>query len=347
MCLGCSILKRLIQRHVECLGWFFSSPVRWLFEWILGKKRLVILYKLGGEGLGDTLAITTILNALHRKEGVRGIVYSKFPALFENNPQVVLNLDYRSMPRLLRSILKSTFKYLRGERVICVGSEEWTLGTLPWRRNSGRHDYRRFYFGGLLPDIVDDLDHLRKALPFIVFSKAERWQYDERFRHLPEKFGVVKASVGASRKRLALAKNWSIEGMQAVVRARDVLPFSWVQLGDEAEPTLDGAINLLGRTSLRETLYILSRAQVVLTVEGFISHAAAALGRPLVIVFSGYHNPGSFYYGPAKIITAASMPACAPCYQNECTTPGKPCTSNISVQQVINACREVLDVNIK
>lgn len=331
---------------MECLGWLFLSPVRWLFEWVLEKKRLIVLYKLGGEGLGDTLAITTILNVLHREEGVRGVVYSKFPTLFENNPQVVLNLDYRSMPHLQRSILKSIFKYLRGKRVICVGSEEWTLGTPPWRRSSGRHDYRRFYLGGLLPDIADDLDCLKKALPFIAISEAERRQYDEHFRHLPDKFGVVKASVGASRKHLALAKNWSIEGMQAVVLSRDALPFSWVQLGDGAEPALDGTINLLGKTSLRETFYILSLAQVVLTVEGFISHAAAALGRPLVIVFSGYHNPDSFYYGPAKIVTGAPMPACAPCYQNECTTPGKPCTSSISVQQVVDACRKALDKQI-
>ncbi len=292
--------------------------------------------------MGDTLAISTILNALHRKKGVRGIVYSKFPALFENNPQVVLNLDYNSVPRLLRSILKSTFKYMRGKSIVCVGSEKWTLGTQPWRRSSGMHDYRKFYLGGLLPDIADDLDYLKRALPFIVLSEAERRQYDERFRHLPDKFGVVKASVGAFRKRLALAKNWSIEGMQAVVLNRDELPISWVQLGDEAEPALDGAINLLGKTELRETFYILSRAQVVLTVEGFISHAAAALSRPLVIVFSGYHNPDSFYYGSAKIITGSSLPPCAPCYQNVCTMLDKPCTSSISVQQVINACREAL-----
>ena len=63
---------------MECLGWLFLSPVRWLFEWVLEKKRLIVLYKLGGEGLGDTLAITTILNVLHREKECVGVVYRNF-----------------------------------------------------------------------------------------------------------------------------------------------------------------------------------------------------------------------------------------------------------------------------
>ncbi len=330
--------SKTIKRHIECFGWVLLNPIRLLFEKVLEKKRLIILYKLGGSGLGDTLAVTTVLNALHREKGVRGVVFSKFPALFENNPQVVLNLDYNRMPRLLRSILKSAFKYLRGKCVICVGSEEWVTGTLPWHQNpEDRRNPRKFYLGGLLPDISGNLSQLETALPFIVFGKEELRQYEERFKFLPDEFGVVKASVGAARRGGALLKNWSIEGMQAVVLSRDASPFPWVQLGDKAEPVLDGAINLLGSTSLRETFYILSRAKVVLTIEGFISHVAAALKRPLVIIFSGWNDPNAFYYGPARIVTSIPRPVCAPCSKGECTTPGKPCTSNISVQQVIQA----------
>ena len=277
---------KIVKRHIECFGWILLSPVRWLVEKILEKKHLIILYRVWGTGLGDTLAMTTILDVLHQKRNVGGIIFSKFPELFENNPQVALNLDYNRMPKLLRSLLKKVFKYLRGKSVTCVGREEWVLGTMPWQKNpESRQDRRKFYLGVLLPDIPGNLGHLETALPVIVFGEDELRQYEERFKFLPDEFGVVKATVGATRRGGMLLKNWSVEGMQAVVLNRHASPFPWVQVGDKTEPALDGAINLLGNTSLRETFYIISRAKVVLTVEGFISHVAAALKRPLVIIF--------------------------------------------------------------
>lgn len=329
---------KIVKRHIECLGWVILSPVRWLFEKVLEKKRLVVLYRVWGTGLGDTLAMTTILNVLHHEKDVRGIIFSKFPVLFEKNPQVALNLDYNRMPKLSRSILKKVFKYLRGKSVVCVGREEWVLGTLPWQKNpEDRKGRRKFYLGGLLPDIPGSLSHLETALPFIVFGEEELRQYEKRFKFLPDEFGVVKASVGATRSGGMLLKNWSIERMQTVVLSRNASPFPWVQLGDKTEPALNGVVNLLGNTSLRETFYIISRTKVVLTIEGFISHVAAALKRPLVIIFSGYHDPNVFHYGSAHKVTSIPMPKCAPCNNVVCTTPGKPCTNNISAQQVIQA----------
>lgn len=334
---------KIIKRHIECLGWIILSPLRWLFEKTLENKRLIILYRVWGTGLGDTLAMTTILNVFHHEKGIRGIVFSKFPALFENNPQVALNLDYNSMPKLLRSVLKKAFKYLRGKRVICVGREEWVLGTTPWQRNpESRQDRRKFYIGGLLPDIPGSLGRFESALPVIVFGEKELQQYEECFKFLPDKFGVVKATVGGSRSGGMLLKNWSTERMQEVVLNRDASPYPWIQLGDKTEPALNGAINLLGKTNLRETFYIISRAKVVLTIEGFVSHVAAALKRPLVIIFSGYHDLNAFYYGSAYKVTATPMPECAPCDKAVCTTPGKPCTNNISTQQVMRAVRSAI-----
>lgn len=336
--------KKIVKRFIECAGWILLSPIRWLCEAGLKNKRLVVLYRVWGTGLGDTLAMTTLLNVLHHEGGVRGIIFSKFPALFENNPQVALNLDYNRMPKLLRSVLKKTFKYLRGKSIICVGREEWVIGTLPWQKNpEDRQDRHKFYLGSLLPDMPGSLNQFKTALPYIAFSEGELRQYEERFKFLPDEFGVVKATVGATRGGGMLLKNWSTEGMQAVVLNRDTSAFPWVQLGDKTEPALNGTINLLGNTSLRETFYVISRAKIVLTIEGFISHVAAALERPLVIIFSGYHDPNAFYYGSAYKVMAAPMPKCAPCDKVVCTTPGKPCTSNISVQQVIQSVKETLN----
>ena len=333
----------MIKRHIECFGWFMVSPIRWGVEWILKKRKMVVLYRVWGTGIGDTLSMTTVLNWLHHKKKVQGIVFSKVSALFENNPQVVLHLNYSTMPKLLRSLLKTSFKYLRGDCVICVGQEKWVLGTLPWREYvpdcKGRSS---FAIGDLVPDWSGPLDLLEKALPYLVFSEEELRTYGERYQQLPAEFGIVKASGGTSRSSGMVLKNWSIEGMQSVVLEPDASPYPWIQIGDKNEPALNGVINLLGKTSLRETCFLISRAKVVLSTEGFISHVAAAFERPMVIVFSGYHDYESYHYPSARKVLADPMPVCAPCYLNSCITPGKPCTSTISVNQVVSEVRQAL-----
>jgi ADP-heptose:LPS heptosyltransferase len=53
--------------------------------------------------------------------------------------------------------------------------------------------------------------------------------------------------------------------------------------------------NLAGRTSLRELLYIVSKARMILTVDGAISHLAQALKRPCLTMF-GPTNPIHWHY---------------------------------------------------
>ena len=49
-------------------------------------------------------------------------------------------------------------------------------------------------------------------------------------------------------------------------------------------------LNLCGKTDLNETMYIISKARIVLAIDGAIGHIAAALGKELVSFF----GPGNY-----------------------------------------------------
>lgn len=334
--------RKLRKRFVEWFGYGLFTPVRWCVEAILKKLGLVVIYRINGTGLGDTVVGTTLLAALHQQRGVRGITFSKFPQVFQHNPLVAHNLDYERMPKLARSLLKSFCKYMRGRWVICIGAEMWTPGTLPWQTQPPDRFNPWYMVSPHNPDYMDNLQpdrrhriETRGFLPCFGFSAEEQRTFAERFAALPARFGVVKATSGVNRQQAMTLKDWSVEGMQEVVRRHPEI--TWVQIGDKGEPVLESVVDLVGQTSLREAFYLLTQASLTLTVEGMISHVAAASGRPVVVVFSGvYHAPGFFYRNTVPVMVE-TPPPCMPCWQNQCTMPGKPCTSNISVEQVSNA----------
>lgn len=84
------------------------------------------------------------------------------------------------------------------------------------------------------------------------------------------------------------AKLWGHDKYQAVVSSlKGVVRFVQVGADQACHPPLDGAVDMVGRTSLRE-LFILTRlARGVLCGVSLMMHVAAALGRPAVVLAGG------------------------------------------------------------
>jgi hypothetical protein len=329
----------LLKRHVECLFYLLFSPLRWLINLTLQSLHLVVIAKVTGGGIGDTLCATTILNILHHRRGVRGIAFSKNPEIFAHNSQVALNLDYEKMPKLARSLLKSACKYMSSSHIRCFGVEAWTPGTLPWRKQPIDENVPHYYE-------LNQPDHRYRLdtdgmTPCIMFGTEEIQQYQKKFAALPPVYGVIKASGGVGRQGRVETKNWRVERMEQVIARYPDFP--WVQIGQEGEPIVANTINLLGQTNLREIFYILSCAKVVLTIEGLISHTAPAFAVPTVVVFSSDRLEGGLKYPSTIPVYANPRPPCAPCWQESCHIAGKPCTENITVDQVVQAVELALN----
>jgi lipopolysaccharide heptosyltransferase II len=111
--------------------------------------------------------------------------------------------------------------------------------------------------------------------------------------------------------------------------------------GDEAAFTAEvaaavpGAINLAGRTTLRDLVGILGRARVAFGPDCGPMHVAAAVGTPVVSLWGATSPVRSAPYG-AEDLALVGHVACQPCYLRRCPV-GRVCMQQIDVETVIAA----------
>jgi heptosyltransferase II len=101
------------------------------------------------------------------------------------------------------------------------------------------------------------------------------------------------------------------------------------------------AINLAGKTSLRELMALLKLCRVVLTNDTGPMHVAAALGTPVVVPF-GSTSPeltGPGLPGDPRHRLLKSDAPCSPCFLRECPIDFR-CMNGISVERVVAAVLE-------
>lgn len=328
------------QRFREWLLYQLLTPLRFGFEWWMKRQNAVLLYCIMGNGLGDAMAISTILNALHEKYGTRGIVFSMHPDLFAHNPQVIRNMSYKAMASGSRSLFKILLRALRGPAVICIGGEVWTVGTSPFdtqdlhkKRQSGWNWLQK-----LLPDYQPPIS-FDGIYPKVYFSAEEEKAFVSKYQHLQQPFAILKASVGVNRPKGTYLKNWDLQKITEVVSATPKL--QWVQLGDKTETPIAGTLNLLGKTSIREAMWLVAQSRFVLSVEGFITHVAAAFNKPAITPLTGAYDPNTFIYENTIPLLADPMPACAPCWQSQCTEPEMWCRSRIAKELALIAIKKL------
>lgn len=330
------------QRFREWLLYQLLTPLRFGFEWWMKRQNVMLLYCIMGNGLGDAMAISTILNALYEKYGTRGIVFSMHPDLFAHNPQVIKNLSYKAMASGSRSLFKILLRALRGPAVICIGGEVWTVGTSPFDTRD-IHKSRQAgwnWLQKLLPDYQPPVS-FEGIYPKVYFSAEEDKTFASKYQHLQQPFAILKASVGVNRPKGTYLKDWDLQKITEVVATTPTV--QWVQLGDKAEAPIAGTRNLLGKTSIREAMWLVARSHFVLSVEGFITHVAAAFNKPAITPLTGAYDPNTFIYKNTIPLTAQPMPDCSPCWQTKCNQPEMLCRTNIRTEVAVSAIQGLLE----
>ena len=105
----------------------------------------------------------------------------------------------------------------------------------------------------------------------------------------------------------------------------------WIQLGDA---TTDKKTKWIETTTFREALAILSKAKLFVGTDGGLHHAAAALGIPSVVIWTGFTSPRHLGYDTHRNIHDGSEP---------CGTYDSVCqhcllkSKAITVEQVLDA----------
>lgn len=146
---------------------------------------------------------------------------------------------------------------------------------------------------------------------------AKRWQ-PERFaeigRRLAAEFGYSLVITGTPEER---------ETAQEVARGIGA-----------------GAVNLAGKTGIRELMEVLRLAQCCVTNDTGTMHLAAMAGVPTAAIFSSRHTPLHWLPLGGPVISLFSLPACRDCYDDECTS-GE-CLALITVEHVWRALQRAL-----
>ncbi|PIU54520.1 MAG: lipopolysaccharide heptosyltransferase II, partial [Deltaproteobacteria bacterium CG07_land_8_20_14_0_80_60_11] len=110
---------------------------------------------------------------------------------------------------------------------------------------------------------------------------------------------------------------------------------------DEVKEQLQGpVVDLVGRTSLRQALGVLSRLNLLVTNDSGLMHAAAALSVPLVALF-GSTDPGATGPFTSRATVIRHPLPCSPCFKRTCDA-GYTCLTAISVDEVVAAARSRL-----
>jgi len=143
---------------------------------------------------------------------------------------------------------------------------------------------------GLLPDRP-----LLALCPGAEFGGAKRWPADY--------YGELAWRYLERGWQVALLGSANDQPVTAVIRD---------QCGDHR-----GCHDLAGRTRLSEAVDLLSLADAVVSNDSGLMHIAAALGRPLVVVY-GATSAGFTPPLDENAVVVASDIDCAPCFQREC-----------------------------
>ena len=207
---------------------------------------------------------------------------------------------------------------------------------------------------------VDRNLHLLQAIGITASSRQLEMWFDEHDRktaenHLPTQEllpGMPRLAVhiGAATP----SKRWRGESFEVLIHELHALTQAYILvLGGEkdldfAHEVLDGlecpVINLVGKLSLRQMAAVLKHCQVFIGCDSGATHVAAAVGVPVVSLFSAANEVEVWKPWAQKVKVLTKHPACSPCHSFECTrTDGYFCMAEIKVEDVVAEVKTFLE----
>jgi ADP-heptose:LPS heptosyltransferase len=267
---------------------------------------------------GDDLLCTPVLDAL-AAAGTRPLwMMSNHPDLFRHNPSVAHVVPYDDA--LARA-----------------------LAMLGVRRMRLRyHDYLPADDRSIAPaEHIIRLMARRAGIDPSAVALTPRLYLDDTERAWG-RFGDRQIAIQSSTRRAAMPianKEWFPERFEQVVAAL-AAEFTIVQLGSVNDPALDGALDLRGKTTIREAAAVLHHSLAFIGLVGFLMHLAKAVGTPSVIVYGGREHPSQSGYAD-NVNLYTDLP-CAPCWYWNHSPYNRECMQRIQPADVIGAVRTLV-----
>ncbi len=184
---------------------------------------------------------------------------------------------------------------------------------------------------------------LLKPLGVKNFIRDPKLFVDEEERELiREKFALPNEFVIVSPFSNFALKEWHIEGWKRVLEEIDkpvVIVGTKERLRDSQ--IFEKAINLVGKTSIRELIVLVSLSKIVLSCDSSPVHIANALGVPAVCVYTSTSPVYGFYPLLGTYLTPELF--CSPCSANpkKCRTGTFDCLKAVKPEDVIEAIKSL------
>lgn len=144
-----------------------------------------------------------------------------------------------------------------------------------------------------------------------------------------------------------------------LIRGLNSMGFQVVHLGGKADPPLPGDVHdLRGKLSWRQSVGLLTKADLCITIDSFLLHAALARkyytdgtviseGTPTVAILGPIDGRGLFPTDavPVREVTGRWLPTC-PCYHSSrfgkgACEKGNECIESVTVEMILEAVEEV------
>ncbi len=217
---------------------------------------------------------------------------------------------------------------------------------LPVEEHEAVHLMTRLARSGLATNPEEPLD-MNLALTQEEHAAAEKW-LQAAVPHSAERRLLIGIGPGSKWP----SKIWPSERFEELGRRlTQELQVYPIVFGSPAErqlaERLTGAwrmgANGAGGLSIRTASAVLARCQLYVGNDTGTMHLAAAVGTPCVAIMSAQDWPGRWNpYGPSHIVLRRSVP-CEGCFLSVCDREALRCLREISVEDVLTACKKVLE----
>lgn len=320
-----------------------------------------ILLVLHGS-IGDVTRAIPLANLVRRRYSGAHIAWAIEPAaapLIEHHPALdeIIVFD---RPRGVRAFV-SFLKRIRSRRFELVLDLQRHLksGVISWssrapvRIGFHRRDAKEcnwLFNNRTISATPADVSKLAHYLKFAEFLGIAPEPVEWRFHLLPDERAAVERrleEVGGPFAAYCVGGRWESKRWFPAEAARSAAEIGRrhglkiVLLGGggdagfaaEMERSAAGFINWVGRTSLREVIGILARAEFSVGPDSGLMHISAAVGTPVISLWGPTDPQRTGPYGYGALAVRGEAP-CAPCYLKRCPI-GRVCMQSIRSENVL------------
>ena len=306
-----------------------------MINFILKKLNVFIIYRLG-DAVGDQLCMTAVIEEIAKKKNFKIIVISRYSELFENNPNICLNIAFYKYSDLIQRIIRRVLLKIRGKQVENFVFQSDTYDCLAdyMRETKSKESLIEVHSKHFKYKL-----NLKNANPILYFSQEELKKFDEKFKNLPNNFAVIQP---IGKTTYTPNKEWDFDKFQEVVNSIDI---DWIQTGLNGDKVLLNVLDFTSKTkNIRELAYVISKAQFVLCLEGLLNHLSVCVSTKSFVIFSGFSFIEISNYNSSVNIFHSPQVECTPCWLLEkCPLPIKSCTESISANKVIDVIKNDCD----